>query len=74
MEQEPEEFYRRVRQAYRDLATRESNRVVLINGARNADEIENEVWEMLCSRFPALATNPQSAKTTSPASDRDPHC
>ena len=74
MEQEPEEFYRRVRQAYRDLATRESNRVVLINGARDADEIENEIWKMLCSRFPALATNPQSAKTASQASDRDPHC
>ena len=49
MEQEPDEFYERVRQAYRDLAVRESNRVVLINGARNADEIENEIWEMLCS-------------------------
>jgi len=73
MEQEPEEFYQRVRQAYRDLATRESNRVVLINGARDANEIENEVWEMLCSRFPALATNPQSAKTASPASDRNTH-
>jgi dTMP kinase len=56
MEQEPDEFYERVRQAYRDLAIRESNRVVLINGARNADEIENEIWKMLCSRFPNLNT------------------
>src|SRR5213593_2090199 len=58
MEQEPEEFYQRVRQAYRDLATRESNRAVLINGARDADEIENEVWKVLCSRFPNLNTRP----------------
>ena len=56
MEQEPDEFYERVRQAYRDLAIRESNRVVLINGARNADEIENEIWKTLCSRFPNLNT------------------
>ena len=61
MEQEPEEFYERVRQAYRELAAREPNRVVIINGARNADEIENEIWEMLCGRFPALTNNQQSA-------------
>jgi len=72
MEQEPDEFYERVRQAYRDLAIRESNRVVLINGARSADEIENEIWQTLCSRFPTLTKNPQSTKTASPALDRDP--
>src|SRR5204863_9537644 len=58
MEQEPDEFYERVREGYRDLAARESNRIVLISGARDADEIENEIWKALCSRFPALATNP----------------
>jgi len=31
-EREPDEFYERVRQAYRDLAARESNRIVLIDG------------------------------------------
>ena len=51
MEQEPAEFYERVREAYRELAEREPKRIVLINGARKADEIENEIWEMLCSRF-----------------------
>jgi dTMP kinase len=61
MEQEPEEFYERVREAYRDLAAREPNRVVSIDASHNADEIENEIWETLCSRFSALATNPQSA-------------
>src|SRR5947208_6916617 len=58
MEQEPDEFYERVRQAYRDLAAREPNRIVLISGARDAAEIENDIWKALCSRFPALATNP----------------
>jgi dTMP kinase len=56
MEQEPAEFYEHVREAYRELAAREPNRVVLINGAHDADEIENEIWETLCSRFPNLNT------------------
>jgi dTMP kinase len=59
MEQEPAEFYERVREAYRELAAREPNRIVLINGACNAEEIENEIWETLCSRFPALTGNQQ---------------
>src|SRR6266536_5219259 len=56
MEQEPEEFYEHVREAYRELVAREPNRVVLINGSRAADEIENEIWKTLCSRFPHLNT------------------
>jgi dTMP kinase len=55
MEQQPAEFYERVRQAYRELAAREPKRIVLIDGSRNADEIEKEIWETLCSRFPVLA-------------------
>jgi dTMP kinase len=64
MEQEPEEFYERVREAYRDLAAREPNRVVLINGARDPDEIENEIWTILSARFPALSGDQQSALST----------
>jgi dTMP kinase len=60
MEQEPAEFYERVRAAYRELASHEPNRVVLINGARDPEEIENEIWKMLCGRFPALPDNQQS--------------
>ena len=56
MEQEPAEFYDRVRRGYRELAAREPNRIVLIDGSRNADEIENEIWKILCSRFPHLTT------------------
>src|SRR5215813_5815409 len=61
MEQEPEEFYERVRQAYRELAAHEPNRVIIINGARPAEEIENQIWKILCSRFPALTDEQQSA-------------
>jgi len=60
MEQQSPDFYERVREAYRELAAREPNRVVLIDGSPDADEIENEIWKMLSSRFPALAGNPQS--------------
>ncbi len=55
MEQQPAEFYERVRRGYRDLATRGPNRIVLIDGSRSADEIEREIWETLCSRFSNLA-------------------
>jgi dTMP kinase len=57
MEQQPAEFYERVREGYRELAAREPNRIVLINGSRGPDDIENEIWNILCSRFPVLPTN-----------------
>jgi dTMP kinase len=65
MEQEPEEFYERVRQAYRELAAHQPNRVVLIDGAWDAGEIENQIWKILCSRFSALTGNQQSAISNS---------
>jgi dTMP kinase len=61
MEQQPAEFYERVRAGYRELAAREPGRIVLLDGSRNPEEIEAEVWETLCSRFPELTSNPQSA-------------
>jgi dTMP kinase len=57
MEQQPAEFYERVRQAYRELAAREPNRILLIDGSRDIEEIENEIWKALSSRFPSLATD-----------------
>ncbi|HEY4257502.1 MAG TPA: dTMP kinase [Candidatus Udaeobacter sp.] len=60
MEQQPAEFYERVREAYHELAAHEPKRVVLIDGSRDADQVENEIWETLSCRFPALTTNPKS--------------
>ncbi len=57
MEQQPAEFYERVREGYRELAKREPSRVVLIDGSRTADEIENEIWKILASRFPNLVAD-----------------
>ena len=55
MEQQPAEFYDRVRQGYRELAAQEPKRVVLIDGSAGADEIESEIWKTLLSRFKNLA-------------------
>jgi dTMP kinase len=55
MEQQPAEFYKCVREGYRNLVAREPKRIVLIDGARTADAIENEIWKKLCSRFHVLS-------------------
>lgn len=47
MEGEPAEFYERVAAAYRRLARREPERVVLIDGSQSADEVETEIWRMV---------------------------
>jgi dTMP kinase len=60
MEQQPAEFYEQVRQAYRELAAREPGRIVLLDGSREAGEIENAIWEMVSSRFPKLASKAKS--------------
>jgi dTMP kinase len=56
MEQQPGEFYERVREGYRQLAAQQPHRIVLIDGSREADEIENEIWIILSDRFPGLKT------------------
>jgi dTMP kinase len=60
MEQQPAEFYERVRQGYRKLAAHEPKRIILIDGSRNPDEIEREIWEKLFSRFSLLAETSDS--------------
>jgi dTMP kinase len=63
MEQQPAQFYERVRKGYRDLAAREPNRIVLIDGSGDAEKIEDEIWRIISTRFPAIRSeaNPQSA-------------
>jgi len=60
MEQQPVEFYERVRDGYRELAAQEPKRIILIDGSRNPDEIEREIWERLFSRFSLLAETSDS--------------
>ncbi len=61
MEQQPMEFYKRVREAYRELAARESGRVVLLDGAQPPDKVDGEIWKIISARFPVLGpqANPQ---------------
>jgi dTMP kinase len=49
MEQQPSEFYERVREGYRELAASEPRRSGRINGSREPDEIVWAIWEHLCS-------------------------
>jgi dTMP kinase len=51
MEQEPDEFYERVCIAYRELATREPDRVKLINAAPAADAIAEQIWQLVESEL-----------------------
>jgi dTMP kinase len=60
MEQQPAGFYENVREAYRQLASREPDRIVLLDGARAEDKIESEIWQLLISRFPALTNKSQT--------------
>jgi dTMP kinase len=55
MEQEPQEFYEKVRDAYRHLAAREPNRIVVINAARSIEEVEHEIWSIVEIRFEQIA-------------------
>jgi dTMP kinase len=55
MEEEPLEFYERVCEAYRDLARREPNRFLLIDGSRSPDEIAEHIWDAVSQRFPMFA-------------------
>lgn len=61
MEQEPAEFYEAVRTAYRELAKRESERVILIDGTKPVDEVDNEIWQLVQSRFPGLGEQDKAA-------------
>ena len=54
MEQQPAEFYERVRQGYRDLAAHMPKRIVSIDGSGDVDEVEKKIWEILCLRFANL--------------------
>ena len=60
MEQEPLEFYERVREGYRELARREPARIRLLDGAKSADAIENEIWKIVETHLPRFAALPQS--------------
>jgi dTMP kinase len=58
MEQEPAEFYARVRESYRELAASETRRIVLLDGNGSAAAIAKLVWDTIAERFPQLVYLP----------------
>lgn len=44
IESEPVEFFERVRNAYREMAAREPDRIVLLDGDRSPDQVADEIW------------------------------
>src|ERR1041385_3309023 len=63
MEQESTEFYEGVREAYRQLAKREPKRVVLIDGTQPPDKIDNQIWDIVLQRAPALSKQIENRKS-----------
>jgi dTMP kinase len=55
-EQEQEAFYSRVWQKYREIAVREPERVVLIEGDLTIDEVHEQIVEAVAERLAVLAT------------------
>lgn len=51
MEEEPVEFYERVCQGYRELAKREPDRFVLLDGAQSPDAIAEQIWKAVSDRL-----------------------
>ena len=56
-EQEQEAFYRRVWQKYREIAVREPERVILIEGNLGIDEVHEQIVEAVAERLLAVAEN-----------------
>jgi dTMP kinase len=55
MEQQADDFYERVRNGYRELAKRETKRLVLIDGSQPIEGIETVIWKTITERFPPLS-------------------
>ena len=55
-EQEQDAFYGRVWRKYREIAARESDRIVLIEGDLSIDEVHEQIVEAVAERLAMLAT------------------
>src|SRR5580692_2436644 len=57
-EAEQDAFYRRVWEKYREIAAREPDRVVLIEGDLSIDEVHEQIAEAVAERLLRFANNP----------------
>ncbi|MGI9244433.1 MAG: dTMP kinase [Verrucomicrobiales bacterium] len=51
MEQQPAEFYQRVREGYLELAATEPERICVIDAAATVDEVAAEIWSIVRERI-----------------------
>lgn len=49
LERESLKFFKRVREAYLDIARREPRRVYVVNGERTPDSVHREIWDLVAS-------------------------
>jgi dTMP kinase len=52
MEEQSDAFYEAVRAGYHELAQREPDRIVLLDGSVAPGKIEEQIWSILSTRFP----------------------
>ncbi len=63
MEQQADEFYKEVRNGYLELAKREKERVVAIDGGRSPYEVENDIWKVISKKFRRLKSKIENPKS-----------
>ncbi len=51
MEMESTEFYQAVRQGYLELAQKESQRFLVVDGSQDIDTVEKKIWEAVQQQF-----------------------
>ncbi len=60
-ESESLNFHRHLREAFRDLALREPERCVLIDGRQSPDAVAEAIWNAVASRLPLASTQGASS-------------
>jgi dTMP kinase len=63
-EAEQDAFYQRVWEKYREIAAREPERVVLIEGDLSIDEVHEQIVEAVAARLLRLAPNPSAPNSS----------
>jgi dTMP kinase len=66
-EQEQDAFYLRVWEKYVEIARREPERVVLIEGDLSIDEVHEQIVEAVAERLAGLAARPQASLPATPS-------
>lgn len=55
-EKENIDFHRRLRDGFLTIALRNPGRCVIVSAENDERDVENEIWEVVCDRFPELGS------------------